>query len=57
MLAGILWSGILRDNTILAEAGEDQRDGAVISLAQKLVKKKATAGWECMLTNSLGSMY
>lgn len=46
MLKGILWSGIARNNIILAEAGEDFHDGAVINTAQKLLKKKATPGWE-----------
>jgi len=32
---------------VLAEAGEDYHDGAVIGTAQKLLKKKATPGWEC----------
>jgi hypothetical protein len=47
MLKGILWSAICRNNIVLAEAGEDNRDGAVIQVAQKLLKKKATHGWEC----------
>lgn len=45
-LSGVLWSAVCRDGTVLAEAGEDNYDGAVINLAQKLLKKKATAGWE-----------
>eukprot|EP00957_Ditylum_brightwellii_P170512 12979009-Ditylum_brightwellii.AAC.1 len=31
---------------MLVEAGEDDGTGAVIDLAQKLVKKKPTPGWE-----------
>lgn len=31
---------------VLAEAGEDNRDGEVIKVAQKLLKKKPTHGWE-----------
>mmetsp|Transcript_8677 Transcript_8677/g.10074 ORF Transcript_8677/g.10074 Transcript_8677/m.10074 type:complete len:225 (+) Transcript_8677:77-751(+) len=46
MLKGIQWSAVCRDGAVLAEAGEDNYDGAVIRLAQKLLKKKATAGWE-----------
>lgn len=46
MLSGILWSAACRGEVVLAEAGEDNYDGAVIKLAQKLLKKKATAGWE-----------
>ena len=43
----IIWSAICRNDVILAEAGEDSHDGAVIELAQKLLEKKPTAGWEC----------
>ena len=43
---GILWSAVSRNDIILAEAGEDRHDGAVVELAQKLLKKKPTAGWE-----------
>ena len=32
---------------VLAEAGEDNRDGAVVQVAQKLLAKKPTHGWEC----------
>lgn len=46
MLKGILWSAVCRNNIVLAEAGEDNRDGAVIKVAQKLLSKKATHGWE-----------
>jgi len=46
MMSGVLWSAICRDGIVLAEAGEDKYDGAVIRLAQKLLTKKATAGWE-----------
>jgi hypothetical protein len=46
MLQGLLWSAISRNDIVLAEAGEDNYDGAVVKLAQKILKKKATAGWE-----------
>jgi hypothetical protein len=46
MLQGILWAAVSRNDVVLAEAGEDNYDGAVVKLAQKLLKKKATAGWE-----------
>ena len=46
MSEAILWSAVCRDNIILAEAGEDHYEGGVIKLAQKLLKKKPTAGWE-----------
>lgn len=45
-LKGILWSAVCRNNIVLAEAGEDNRDGAVIQVAQKLLSKKPTHGWE-----------
>lgn len=46
MLKGILWSAICRNGIVLAEAGEDQYEGQVITAAQKLLKKKATHGFE-----------
>ena len=46
----IIWSAICRNEIILAEAGEDSHGGAVIELAQKMLEKKPTAGWECELT-------
>ena len=48
-LKSLLWSAVCRNNIILAEAGEDTRDGAVVKIAQKLLKKKPTHGWECKL--------
>ena len=47
MLQGIVWSGICRNDLVLVEAGEDFYDGMVIKLAQKLIRKRATHGWEC----------
>ena len=38
--------GICRNDVILVEAGEDNYDGAVVELGQKLLSKKATPGWE-----------
>lgn len=46
MSQGIVWSSVTRDTVILAEAGEDDGTGKVISLAQKMMKQKPTAGWE-----------
>jgi len=43
MLTGILWAAVSRNDIVLAEAGEDNYDGAVIKLAQKILNKKATA--------------
>lgn len=43
MLTGILWAAVSRNDIVLAEAGEDNYDGAVIKLAQKILKKKKTA--------------
>lgn len=42
----ILWSCVARNDIILAEAGEDNFDGAVGQTAQGLLRKKGTAGWE-----------
>jgi hypothetical protein len=46
MPPGIQWSAVCRDNIILAESGEDNYDGKVIQIAEKLIRKKPTAGWE-----------
>jgi len=46
MLTGILWSAICRNDIVLVEAGEDYHDGAIVTTAQKLLKKKPTPGWE-----------
>ena len=40
MPPGIQWSAVCRDNIILAEAGEDNYDGKVIQIAEKLIRKK-----------------
>lgn len=53
MLQGIVWAAVSRNEFVLAEAGEDNYDGAVIKLAQKLLKKKATAGWEFVKSKGL----
>ena len=42
----VLWSCIARNDVILAEAGQDEWDGAVTATAQGLLQKKGTAGWE-----------
>uniref|UniRef100_A0A7S0Q670 V-SNARE coiled-coil homology domain-containing protein n=1 Tax=Coccolithus braarudii TaxID=221442 RepID=A0A7S0Q670_9EUKA len=49
----LLWSAVTRDKIVLAECGEDQRGGAVLSLARKILSKKPTAGWEFERTGSL----
>lgn len=56
MLKGILWSAVSRNDTVLAEAGEDNNGGTVIALAQKLLKKKVTAGWEYSKSKGLKGM-
>jgi len=44
---GIIWSAVVRNDTILAEAGEDQsQDQSVIHIAQQLLKKEPTPGYE-----------
>jgi hypothetical protein len=45
-LSGILWTAVSRNDIVIAEAGEDERGGAVIDLAKKILSKKRTAGWE-----------
>lgn len=42
----LLWSSVARNDLILAEAGEDNFEGAVTTCAQTLLRKKGTAGWE-----------
>mmetsp|Transcript_26088 Transcript_26088/g.43517 ORF Transcript_26088/g.43517 Transcript_26088/m.43517 type:complete len:234 (+) Transcript_26088:302-1003(+) len=42
----ILWSAICRGDKILAEAGSDAKYQEVTSIAQSLLKKKDTPGWE-----------
>ena len=50
----ILWSAILRNDTILVEVGEDPFDGAVKETAQAILDKKPTPGWEfCTLKSVL----
>lgn len=45
-LIGILWTAVSRNDTVICEAGEDERHGAVTELAKKILSKKKTAGWE-----------
>mmetsp|Transcript_24660 Transcript_24660/g.49977 ORF Transcript_24660/g.49977 Transcript_24660/m.49977 type:complete len:234 (+) Transcript_24660:178-879(+) len=42
----ISWSSVSRDGIILAEAGQDDKDGGVVKAAQKISSVKPTAGWE-----------
>mmetsp|Transcript_17882 Transcript_17882/g.41380 ORF Transcript_17882/g.41380 Transcript_17882/m.41380 type:complete len:220 (-) Transcript_17882:352-1011(-) len=46
MTGSIHWSCICRDSTILVEAGEDKGGGSVTRLAQELIRKPPTPGWE-----------
>lgn len=46
MMQGIHWSAVCRDDIILVEAGEDPFNGQVTQVAQELLKKKPTAGFE-----------
>lgn len=43
---GIQWSCVCRDAKILAEAGTDDLGGEVTTMAQGLLNKKDTPGWE-----------
>lgn len=54
-MEGIHWSCVSRNETILVEAGEDNFDGQVTKIAQELMKKKPTPGWEfhCPLRSPL----
>lgn len=52
----IHWSSISRNDTLLAEAGEDTKDGAVVDLAHKLLKKKPTPGWEFQRSRRAGGL-
>eukprot|EP00567_Pseudictyota_dubia_P007328 CAMPEP_0197435548 /NCGR_PEP_ID=MMETSP1175-20131217/3120_1 /TAXON_ID=1003142 /ORGANISM="Triceratium dubium, Strain CCMP147" /LENGTH=231 /DNA_ID=CAMNT_0042964609 /DNA_START=286 /DNA_END=981 /DNA_ORIENTATION=- len=56
MTQGIVWSAITRNDTILAEAGEDDGTGKVVSLAQKMMKQKPTPGWEFKRSKGLRGM-
>lgn len=40
----LLWTGVQRDNTLLAQHGS--REGGVEKLAKQILAKKPTAGWE-----------
>jgi hypothetical protein len=42
----ILWSGVARNDVLLAEAGDDPWDGAVAATARALLRKPATPGYE-----------
>lgn len=48
-LKNLVWAAICKNNVVLAEAGEDLKDGEVVKVAQKLLNKKPTHGWECKL--------
>jgi len=43
--AGLLWAGVTRNTSVLAECGEDSHAGAVLELAHQLLRKPVTAGW------------
>ena len=45
-MEGIHWSCVCRNDTILVEAGEDNFDGEVTRIAQELLKKRPTPGYE-----------
>jgi hypothetical protein len=45
-MEGIHWSCVSRNETILVEAGEDNLDGQVTKIAQEVMRKKPTPGWE-----------
>lgn len=43
---GLLWSAVTRDAVTLAECGNDGYNGGVKKLAQKILQKKVSPGWE-----------
>jgi uncharacterized protein YfaT (DUF1175 family) len=45
-MEGIQWSCVSRNETILVEAGEDNFNGQVTKIAQEVMRKKPTPGWE-----------
>tara|TARA_B110001452_G_scaffold133756_1_gene111218 strand:- start:194 stop:1213 length:1020 start_codon:yes stop_codon:yes gene_type:complete len=52
--ATLLWAACTRDATTLAECGgEDERGGAVLTMAQQILGVKATPGWEFASTGGL----
>eukprot|EP00964_Phaeocystis_antarctica_P075073 scaffold46291_cov67-Phaeocystis_antarctica.AAC.2 len=58
---GLLWAAVTRNKTVLAECGvitsaEDSRAGAVVELAQQILKKKPTAGWEFARARGLSAV-
>jgi len=58
MAAGpcIHWSCLTRGEVVLAECGEDHRQGAVLSLAKKILRRKPSPGWESERAGSLRAM-
>eukprot|EP00962_Isochrysis_galbana_P026562 scaffold8247_cov116-Isochrysis_galbana.AAC.7 len=52
----LIWSAVTRGPTVLAECGEDNRAGEVLRLAQKILRKKATPGWESERVGSLRAL-
>ena len=58
---GLLWAAVTRNETVLAECGvitsaEDSRARAVVELAQQILKKKPTAGWEFARARGLSAV-
>ena len=58
---GLLWAAVTRNKTVLAECGvitsaEDSRAGAVVDLAQQILKKKPTPGWEFARARGLSAV-
>ena len=53
---GLLWAAVTRNKTVLAECGKDDHAGAVLELAQQILKKKPTAGWEFARARGLSAV-
>ena len=58
---GLLWAAVTRNKTVLAECGvitsaADSRAGVVVDLAQQILKKKPTPGWEFARARGLSAV-
>ena len=40
----LLWTAVTRDETVIAEAGDDHQGGTVIALAKNILGKKPSPG-------------
>lgn len=52
----LIWSAVTRGTTVLCECGEDHRGGEVLRLAQRILRKRPTPGWETDRAGSLRAL-